>query len=227
MELYFDIALIVIFAFVFIFNLARGFIKALKPFKKWAALVIAWMLKTPIANFVGKVATLQGIKKDIYDRAYSMWGDKINSVATSENGAATEAYEGIFGFLENLLSGLRDVCVQAVTEGISDVAHTVSVFVSESITHFILQAIAFIGGFIILYIVFSIGLKVVDVLCDKTALGSINRLFGGVLGVVCGFIIVWVISLVAFLAIPDFVGKTVVANWLAKSFFLSSFFGIG
>lgn len=229
MGTYIDIALIAILAGIIIFNLIRGFIKSLYPFRKWAALVIAWMVKAPVAQYIMGFFNVEGLKKNMYDRAYSMWGDVINQAAnTAPEATAPEAYSGIFGFLENLLPGIKELCAQAVQDGVSDVAHTVSVFISENVTAFIFQAAAFIGTFILLFIALSIVLKIVDVICSrKGILGGINRLLGGIVGLVSGFIIVWGISVIIYLVLPDVIGGSQFGLWMAKSFFLSKFFGIG
>jgi hypothetical protein len=165
----------------------------------------------------------------MYDRAYAMWGDVINQAATTAPEAtAPESYGGIFGFLENLLPGIKELCAQAVRDGVSDVAHTVSVFISENITAFIFQAAAFVGLFMVLWFILTIVLKIVDVVCSrKNILGGINRLLGGIVGLLSGLIIVWGISVIVYLVLPDVIGDSKFALWMAKSFFLSKFFGIG
>lgn len=228
MGMYIDIAFAAILAGIIIFNLVRGFIKALYPFRKWAALAIAWMTKAPVAQYISGFFNVEGIKKNMYDRAYAMWGEVINSTAaTAPEATAPESYSGIFGFLENMIPGIRDLCAQAVRDGVTDVAHTVSVFISENVTNLIFQAAAFIGLFIVLMLGLTIVLKIVDVMCRKNALGVMNRLLGGIVGAVSGLIIVWGISVIVYLIAPAVVESSQVATWMVKSFFLSKFFGIG
>lgn len=226
MGFYLDIGLIAILLTIVIINFSRGILKALKRFKKWAALAIAWMLKAPFAELLSNFINLDGFKSSIYERAYSMWGSEINQVATSGEAGAAEAYDGIFGFLGNILSGISDLCVQAVNSGIDDVAHTVSVFISENLTNFVFQAIAFVGCFIVVYLLLSLVLSIVNSICKKTILGGVNHLLGGALGIISGLLIVWGISLIAFLILPDVAGTSSFALWLKQSFFLSRFFGI-
>jgi len=227
MGMYFDIALLLILVGIIIFNLVRGFVKAIYPFKKWAALALAWMLKAPVAQYISGFFNVEGFKKNMYDRAYAMWGDVINSAASSAEATAPESYSGIFGFLENILPEIRQLCANAVKDGVTDVAHTVSVFISENITAFVFQAAAFVGLFILLWLGLSIVLKIVDVICSKTILGGVNRLLGGVVGALSGLIIVWGISVIVFLVTPETVAGTQFMQWMAKSFFLSKFFGVG
>ena len=229
MGMYIDIALAVILAGIIIFNLIRGFIKALYPFRKWAAIAIAWMAKAPAADYIKTFFNVEGIKQNMYDRAYAMWGDVINqTVTTAPEATAPESYSGIFGFLENLIPGIKDLCAQAVQDGVKDVAHTVSVFISENVTNFIFQAAAFVGLFIVLFIVLTIVLKIVDAICSRrNLLGGVNKLLGGIVGVFSGFIIVWGISVIVYLVMPELIGGSQFGLWLVKSFFLSKFFGIG
>lgn len=228
MGMYFDIALIAVLVFFVIFNLIRGFIKALYPFRKWAALAIAWMMKTPVAQYISGFINADGLKQNIYDRAYSMWGEVINSTAASSPEATVpESYSGIFGFLENILPGIRALCADAVKDGVTDVAHTVSVFVSDNLTAFIFQAAAFVLLFIVSLLALTIALKIVELVCRKGLLGGVNRVLGGLVGAVSGAIIVWGISVVVYLVLPEIIVGTQFASWMAKSFFLSKFFGIG
>ena len=230
MGLYIDIALIAIFAGIIIFNFIRGFIKALYPFRKWAALAIAWMVKAPVADAISGFFNLEALKQNIYDRSYAMWGDLINNVAgsTAMDATAPETYNGIFGFLGNILPGIQELCANAVRDGITDVAHTASVFVSENLTICILQGVAVIGMAIILFFALTIALKIIEAICKKKGvLGGINRVLGGIVGLFSGMIVVWGVSVIVYLIMPEFLEGTQFATWMAKSFFLSKFFGIG
>lgn len=228
MGMYLDIALIAVLAFFVIFNLIRGFIKALYPFRKWAAIAIAWMSKAPVAQYISGIFDAKALKDNIYNRAYSMWGEMINSTAaTSPEATAPESYSGIFGFLENILPGIKGVCADAVQDGVTDVAHTVSEFVSVNLTAFIFQAAAFVILFIGSFLLLTIGLKIIELICKKGLLGGVNRVLGGLVGAFSGSIIVWGISVVVYLVLPEVLEGTQFASWMAKSFFLSSFFGIG
>ena len=224
---YFDIALLVILAAAIIVNLVRGFIKSLAPFKKWAALAIAWMFKGPIATALGQYINLEELKVTVYERSYSMWGPQINAISSTVDGALEESYQGVFGFLENVLLGLKETCAQAVKDGVTDVAHTVSTFIAENVTMFVLQAVAFIAAFIVLMVVFGIVLKLIDLICENTPLGGVNRMLGGLVGLIIGSLTVWCISILTFMVSPEFIEQTQFALWMAKSFPLSLFFGIG
>ena len=230
MGLYIDIALIAIFAGIIIFNFIRGFIKALYPFRKWAALAIAWMVKAPVADYISQFFNLDGLRQNIYDRSYAMWGDLINSVvgSTALDATAPETYNGIFGFLGNILPGIQELCANAVKDGITDVAHTASTFVAENLTICILQGIAVIGMAIVLFLVLTVVLKIVEAFCKKKGvLGGINRVLGAVVGLISGSIVVWGVAVLVYLVMPEFLEGTQFATWMAKSFFLSKFFGIG
>jgi len=109
----------------------------------------------------------------------------------------------------------------------TDVPQPVSVNISENITAFVFQAAAFVGLFISLWLGLSIVLQIVGVICSKTILGGVNRLLGGVVGALSGLIIVWGISVIVFLVTPETVAGTQFMQWMAKSFFLSKFFGVG
>ena len=67
----------------------------------------------------------------------------------------------------------------------------------------------------------------IDLICEKTPLGGINRLLGGLIGLIIGSLTVWVISILTFMVSPEFIEQTRFALWLAKNFPLSLFFGIG
>ena len=229
MGMYIDIALIAIFVIIIIFNLVRGFIRALYPFRKWAAIAIAWMIKGPVAQYISSFFNVEGLKQNIYNRAYAMWGDLINSVvsSTSMDASSPESYDGIFGFLENILPGISELCANAVREGVTDVAHTASTFVAENLTICIFQVAAVVGAFIVIYLVLTLALKIIELICKKKgALGGLNRILGGVVGIFSGAILVWGISVLVYLIMPEFLEGTQFATWMAKSFFLSKFFGI-
>lgn len=158
-----------------------------------------------------------------------MWGDLINSVvsSTSMDASSPESYDGIFGFLENILPGISELCANAVREGVTDVAHTASTFVAENLTICIFQVAAVVGAFIVIYLVLTLALKIIELICKKKgALGGLNRILGGVVGIFSGAILVWGISVLVYLIMPEFLEGTQFATWMAKSFFLSKFFGI-
>ena len=229
MGLYLDIALIAIFAGIVIFNFIRGFIKALAPFKKWAAIAIAWMIKTPVSQVIGSFIDVEALKKSIYDRAYSVWNDEVsgNIGETVTGELATGAENMANGFLEKIMAGLRDAIGQSIQEGAANAAHDVSVFVSENLTNIILQGAAFVAGFVVLMLLFTITLKLVDGICKNNILGVINRICGGVLGLVIGILAVWIVAICARLLLPELVDTSSFGLWMIKDFFLSKFFGIG
>ncbi|MBQ9116066.1 MAG: CvpA family protein [Clostridia bacterium] len=228
MEKYVDIALIVIFAFIIIFNFIRGFAKSLMPLRKWAALAGAWILKGPIGELLSASLPIDSWKTALYERSYAMFGERINQVTAEAGGEVTaESFSGIFGMLESVFSGIKELCVQSVKDGVTDVAHTVSVFISENLIRIGVQAVAFVGLFLVLMIVLTVVLKILDSVCKDNILGLLNRLLGAVIGLPVAFITVWVISLVLLFFFPEMLAESKFAAWLCNEFFLSKFFGIG
>ena len=81
---------------------------------------------------------------------------------------------------------------------------------------------------IVLFLVLTIVLKIVEAFCKKKGvLGGINRVLGAVVGLISGSIVVWGVAVLVYLVMPEFLEGTQFATWMAKSFFLSKFFGIG
>ena len=229
MGMYLDIALIVIFAGIVIFNFVRGFVKALAPFKKWAALAIAWMIKTPVAQFISTFIDVEAMKASIYERAFTIWSEELGTnVGDTVAGEITaSAGDMANGFLEKILVGLRDSLGQSIQQGADNAAHDVSLFVADSLTNIILSVAAFIAGFFALMILFTITLKIIDGICKNNILGTINRICGGVLGLIVGILTVWLVAIGARLLIPEVVDSSKFGLWMIKDFLLSKFFGIG
>ena len=221
MILYIDIALAAIVVISIIYNLIRGFVKALRPFRKVLALVLAWTLKTPAAVLVREWLPVDSWEKSIYKSVYGKFGDKVNEVAGSSGAVSAESYNGIFGWFENIFSEIKEVCAQAVSDGVADVADTVADFIASNSVTLIAKALAFIGLFVIFRVLFFILGTILEKLCSgKNIIGYVNRGVGALMGAFVGLLIAWGISFLIGLVSPEFVEQTVFVNWLYNDFLM-------
>lgn len=248
----FDILLIAVTAGTVIVCYKLGVFKMLKPFRKLVAFLLAWSLKdTPLVNkTVGKAIRSDGIKNFINERVKALWGERLYEAAEADGVAITERFDEVFGFVGKVFSNLKDFCALLYEKEIVNSVPGESISFSEKVESFVYDTVGYITdsaigffttfiGFLILYVIFSVGFwlaaKVLDGIFSEGLLGFLNRALGGVAGICYGFIFSWLLSLFLVLVLPlitkvpqsEVLGGILgVTEWYCTDFFVSRLLGI-
>ena len=240
----FDVILILTVVLTVLICFMKGIFRMLNPFRKILALSLAWLLKdsAPMKNTVGRVMGSDSIKNKIQSMVDGAFGEKISNATTAEGVDISERFDGIFGFLGKMFGNISEYCKTLYEQFGEDLAGKVEDFTSDVVGHITDSVISFITSalsFIILYIVFSIALKLLLMLLTKLfdggVLGLISRILGGCFGVVYGFLLAWIISIVMVQIIPVVSpitteavlgGSLKTVEWFYTKFFLSQLIGM-
>ena len=227
-----DIVLIATIIGIVGFYAIRGFVWALKPFRKWAAIALAWCLKSPVATLLGKFMPFESWRNTMEENSYAAWSAEITKAVDSVNSESVseETFDGVgglFGFFDSLFGELKAKCVEAVKEGALDVADSVSKFFADTAISVISQTIAFVILFIALMLIFVLVTILIEQVCEDSIIGTLNHVLGGTMGLIVAFVAVWIVSLVIVGILPFMVenggGFT---RWMHDKFLLSQMFGI-
>ena len=224
---YVDIALIVTIIGLVGFYAFRGFVRALRPFRKWGAIAVAWSFKAPFAGVLGKIMPFTEWRSSMEENAYAAWKDSIEKVMSSGEPVTEESFDKTFGIFDTLFAGLKEKCMEALHEGAMGVADTVSKFFADQAISLISQAIAFVVLFFGCMLLFTVALFIVERVCDGTIIGTVNHLVGGVLGLIVGITVAWVASLLIVNVFPGLVAEGgSFTHWMQGEFILSRMLGI-
>ena len=109
----FDAILILSLAAITVICYKLGFVKLLRPFRKIAALVLAWCLKGTaiIQGTIGKIIKTDKFKVFLTERVDALWGEKIENALTADGVSVTERFDDIFGFWGKMFSDIKDFCI--------------------------------------------------------------------------------------------------------------------
>ena len=247
----FDIALLLIILISCAVCCKLGIFRTLKPFRKITAFLIAWNFKSSsfITTLTDKILKADAVRNGVSKWVENSWGEKINSATEAVDVPNAERYDSTFGIIgeifdnikeycmslyENMFSGVPAVDVFNMKEKIDQFTEEVVTYVSEGVLNFVSALL----GFIIVYILVSVGfvilIKLLDKLFSKGLFGLVNRITGGIVGIGIGFLAAWLIAILFVNVLPivlpiekEFVlsGQMGVVNWFYTKFLLSAFFG--
>ena len=233
----FDIILVLIVVATVLINYRRGMLKILKPFKFISSVVIAMNFKMSslVQKIVGNFISTEQFKATVNERVNAMWGDKINSAAGAEIVNEHERFAGIFGPFNSLFGDIQSYCQTAFMEGTENLVEQVSSYATNAIIVFLQNAIGFVLVFLACMILLSVAMFVLQLLFSKGILKILNQILGGIAGLLFGFVIAWIASILIVNFGPIMMKSDVgtitggflgIVKWFHDSFILSQLFGI-
>ena len=223
----------------------------MKPFRKIAAFLIAWNFKSSsfVTKITDKILRADAFKNGVSKWVENSWGEKINSATEALDVSSAERYEGTFGIVGEVFKNIKEYCYSlyenmflggsgsdgmTMQEKIEAFTEEVITYVSEGVLKFISSLL----GFIIIYILVSLGfwlmIKLLDKMFKKGFFGFVNRVTGGIVGIGIGFLVAWVLAILFVNVLPIVLpiekelvlsGQLGVVKWFYTSFLLSAFFG--
>lgn len=247
----FDAILVLVFAAVVFVCFKAGFIRLLRPFRKIAALVLSWSLKDSafVHSTVGKLIKTDKFKAFLNERVDALWGEKIEQAVSADGVSIADRFDEVFGFWGKMFANIKDFCISLYDKSYASQAGT-EPLPSEQAEAFVKSVTEYIGnaaagfftalfGFILLYILFSVGFwlgaKILEKVFEDGVLGLVNKSIGGVVGVCYGFLLAWLLSIIFVLLLPLITSVDLstitggffnVTEWFYSKFFLSQLLGM-
>jgi hypothetical protein len=247
----FDVILLLVPLIIVVTCFAIGFFRLLRPFWKIAAFLLAWSLKGSVivTGTVGKLINGEGIKRFVNGRVEAVWAEKVKTAAEVDGVSLAERFDGVFGFFGTFVTNVKEFTTGHygqtvegdVAEGmkLSEQIEAFVMDVTEYATDAVIGFITSLVGFLCLYVLFMIGFWIVSKMLEGIfgdgLFGTLNRVLGGAVGVVYGFVGAWLLSIVFVLLFPKLFGMSVegitgglmgVTEWFYTDFFLSELLGL-
>lgn len=189
--------LVVIFLVIMAFNgYKKGALRILITMVALVITIILASLFTPTATKLLKEYT--PIYNTINQQMVKFVGEKLDQNAKDQTGevqrTAIEALPLPESITNVLIKNNNDQGYAII--GASDF----STYVASSLTNVLMNAISYIGLFILISIVFRILIVIADIISKLPIINGVNRVAGTLLGLVQGLLILWVlcIALTAF-----------------------------
>lgn len=214
-----DIVLIALWIGIVVFYFSRGFIKALKPFKKWLAFLIAISFCGSVFELLITTSPVCTVHDGIYNGLYNSFSESLNGLEELTESAALDVME--IPVLSLLLPDLTASVEGSISGGADAVAAAAAETAADALVNIVVRSVAFLLLFLIAFIAFTLILKLLDVVANILFGGIINHIIGGLLGVISGYVMVWIVSLIAVC----FVDGTFI-DWMVYDTFLSGLFGL-
>lgn len=181
-----DLAVIVLFAVGFGISSKKGFIGSVWHIAALAVtLVLVVSLKTPAVNYLAGTA--------LSDSIYSSVSEKMTvEMDESDISDALNAPEYLQPTIENALKTSGETINKKTNE------------LARNITMIFLNIIAVVGLFIIIRIILAVMLMVLNTFAELPVIGHVNRLAGGLLGVLNILVFIYIIcALISLFANAD------------------------
>ncbi len=231
----FDLLLIATMIIFVLVNYFRGIFKMLKSFKFLAAFLIALEYKESpgIKVFISKFINFDEFRLHLRQRLDSMWGETLDQVASEP--ASGRSFDGIFGGIANKITNITEYCQKALADGAEDFTATVLDQATLAAESFFIQLVGFIVVFCLAFLSISIICLILTFILNHGILKHINRILGAIAGLVFGFVVAWIASIliVNFAPMllsgdPDSItnGFFGVVRWFYNDCALSKIFGV-
>ena len=187
-----DIVLGIVALLIIIKFTVKGFLRSvLDTLKVFVAAFLAYLIRMPVANLINSLF----MQEKIVGWVRTSLQDTIAGVDSFVN--FQEVYENVPEFFSVVLSafGLGDVSgLGTLEQATSEQVEELAVNIGSSISLLLSTTIAVIVLFIVALIVLSIVIKLLDGLMNFTAVKTINRILGFVMGVALSGGVIWLVS---------------------------------
>ncbi len=196
-----DIVLVVALVLFVLGGWRKGLIKSLGGiFALLVALYMAKMIADIAAGYVSEL---------LYPIIFPFVSSKLSAVAPSiEAGESVDL--GILAMFPSVVS-----LIQGLTQSVVD---SVAVFVTSAVAKSVAWFICAVIGFVVSFILLTVLIKFFASLAELPGLSIINRLGGGCVGLIKGYLLLWLI--VSLLAWRSFIPETVMESSRMVQLFL-------
>lgn len=214
-----DFIVLVILILAVAVGFAKGFVRSVyKIVALVGTIVLVLILQTPVVHMLSATPFAQSVYTS------------VNSVVVQRSDTAGVAGQQDIppSFAQNALGnlGLPSVVRDNVAQGLQQVEGTVAQAldnISTQITMVILKIVACVGLFLVIRFLFAFVYRLLDAVSKLPVLGLVNRFGGGLLGLVNGFAIIYILGAVLALWMPvggaGALQSAVEQSYLAKYFY--------
>ena len=196
MEIVLLMGVVVLIGGMFIVGYTNGIIKILLSFAATAvAFVLALVLASPFELFIKNSTPL-------YDKIKNQMTGYVSEYVTDEmNSSSEEVQKDSIKDLK-LPWAIQKELIENNTadEKLEMGVNTFSEYIATSLTDILVKAISILILFLCIKIILRIIIALLDIVSHLPILNGINKLLGGILGIIEGILIIWVIcfALTAF-----------------------------
>lgn len=212
MKVVIEILLVAIIVFGTVFGVKKGFIEiTAKPVKFIAALILAFNLCASIAEAIIAPMLYNPVVNYISEFMYE------NCASLTAENAAEE--------LPTLLKIAAAIFNIDIAEAAASGTSTVIDNIIDALTAPVINVIAIIFSFIIVYflakLLLTLAIWLVNFLCKGGIIGAVNKILGFVFGALLSVIIAWAVAVLLDLIfhLPAFEGSELIANFEGGFFY--------
>ena len=175
----------------------RGFIGSIVSFiSSFGSMFFASLFSEQLGNLIYSTEFSSIIYNPIFNWISTQNDGMFNKPLTLET--KETLLQEVYSVL-NIPEIFHDILNQTITEMIPETGANLSEVVSQSLTLFACSTIAFLGLWLVIFIVFKLLDAFANSFNDMPVLGPINRIFGGAIGLCIGvcicFVVCYVVSL--------------------------------
>ncbi len=206
-----DFVIIATLVIAGIIGFKRGFLKSFISLFSWVVcLIISILVARFVANWINGIYNFSGLIGGKISEGLSGVNEFFNRTVSSFG-----TKDALIAAIPSDINGMLIMLVKAVFNGVSDEAivaqeGTVASLVGESLGYIIMVVISAILVFIILKIVIALLSKLFDNIARTKVLGSLNKIFGLVFGVLKAALVIVVLNgILSALTLVPAVNKTV------------------
>ncbi len=189
---------------VLVLSVAAGFAKGLvRSVYKIAALAGTLILVLALQGPVVHMLSASQLAQSVYTTVSNVVVQKSNAADGLDGQQAQPSPSFVESTLQGL--GLPDNVQQNISQGLGQIDGTISQAVdnvSTQITMAVLKIIACIGLFLVIRFLFALLYRILDAVSKLPVLGLVNRFGGGVLGLINGLAIVYILCAILALWMP-------------------------
>lgn len=209
-----DAVLIIVVIAGLIIGLKRGFVRTMaKPVCAIAAVFLAYALAVPFAEAVVEPAIYEPVAAEVSEYMNTKCTDLTVENAAGEIPTVLKLAAGLFGI------DVSELASEAGADGLIDT-------LTENLTRPAVRIIASVISFFLLWLAFSLILRLVFSILAKMfdggAVGVLNRICGCIVNGAFGFLIAWLLTLIfTFVIGLPAVSKTEWATGFSGGFFFN------
>lgn len=185
-------------------GIRKGFVISIMNIVSFvAALISGYYLGPAVSGFI-KNNLIQGkVAESITSVIESLINSGVNKITMPQIFQdKPAAFVDITDRYDVTVESVESYYNDQLSEGVSDAIEKVSEFISAPVVDTLSSVLGFLLVFIISLIVFRIVIMLIDLMCRLPVLNFTNRLLGGIFGVICGYLCISVLAMVAENLIP-------------------------
>ena len=205
MSIAIDLLILLIIFGSIVGGIRKGFVRSVMDFVTFiAAIICAWAFAPILADFFSDSYFMQRITASVTDAIDKVIGGAASPITLDSLFAEKPAafVDIIDRYSANIAEAERFYNAQVAT-GVQNAADKLSEFIAGPVASAVSNVIAFVVIFAAVSLVLTIIAVILDAVFKLPPLNTLNRVFGFMLGAVCGLLYAWAASMVLYAALPS------------------------